>query len=628
MGGLEEQKRKAVGTTKFFFHVPKPRRTLVYLLAWSFVAGLVNRAIYGKISLGGLVVFGGADGVLLLALPALFAALLAAGFASPRDFRSAFRYYLFLAFCASILAAVGYAVGVTANRFAGFNLLVSFLVVNALVACLWFLVSFVALNAKWRSAPISLLQPFFNLAFIFLWSRISFLEAGVTMESPVIAGFKLLLATAVLLLALWSLFYVINAPAKRNLGVSAIQAAALFFAQTIRGSKDFERVLEEMGEPALMPVRAFEFKTLGGKPKALFVIPSLHFGPFGNVGGSEYPVRLSAELGQRHGTTFVWHGLVNHDFNPVDSSDYARVAAAIEKALREAEMNKNEGARTAGFFESRAGAANIAGLAFGGSGVKKNATPAFAFATVSRFPESTEDFDYGLGEALRNACGARLRAECVIADRHNCLTDGTEVSAGGEAFAEYEEAARGIAQPKQASFKLGVAAFTETGFSPQQGVGRAGIRAAVFEIGRERERERRKRYCLVLIDANNCTPAFRARAVESLKRKFGFDWVEIATSDTHSVNSLAGIYNPLPGGASGEALVKQIELAAEKALQNLEPCKAWYAESRVWLDVMGAESQSEMLSTINAIIAVAKIIAPAILVLSILLVTVALLVWK
>ncbi len=600
--------------------MPKSRRTLVYLLAWSFVAGLVNRAIYGKISLGGLVVFGGADGVLLLALPALFAALLAAGFASPRDFRNAFRYYLFLSFCASILAAVGYAAGVTANRFAGFDLLVFFLVVNALVACLWFLVSFVALNAKWRSAPISLLQPFFNLAFIFLWSRISFLEAGVTIESPVIAGLKLLLATAVLLFALWSLFYVINAPAKRNLGVNAIQAAALFFAQTIRGSKDFERVLEEMGEPALMPVRAFEFKTLGGKPKALFVIPSLHFGPFGNVGGSEYPARLSAELGQRHGTTFVWHGLVNHDFNPVESSDYALVAAAIEKALREAEKTeaKTGGARTAGFFESSAGAADVAGFAFG-SGAN-----AAAFATVSRFPESTEDFDYGLGEALRNACGARLRAECVIADRHNCLTDGTEVAAGGEAFAEYEEAARGIAPPRQAPFKLGVAAFAETGFSPPQGVGRAGIRAAVFEIGRER----RKRYCLVLIDANNCVPAFRARAVESLKRKFGFDWIEIATSDTHSVNSLAGIYNPLPGGASSEALVKQMERAVEAALRDLESCKAWYAESRVRLDVMGAESQSEMLSTINAIIAVAKIIAPAILVLSILLVTVALLVWK
>jgi len=608
--GIEDQKRKAVGTTKFFFRVPKPRKTLIYLFAWSFVAGVASRAVYGKISLGGLVVFGGADGILLLALPALFAALLAAGFASPRDFRSAFRYYLFLALSAAVLTAVCYAAGIAANRFAGFDLLVSFVVANALAAGLWFLVSFVALNAKWRAAPVSLLQPFFNLAFLFLWSKTSFLEAGVVIESPLVTAFKLLLATAVLLFALWSLFYVINAPAKRNLGVSAIQAATLFFAQTIRGSKEFEHVLEEMSEPVTVPVRVFSFKTLRGKPKALFVVPSLHYGPLGNVGGSEYPARLSAELGQRHGVTFVWHGLVNHDFNPVQSSDFQRVAQSVEAALKKAERGKP--ARTAGFFESHAASASVAGFEFG-----KN-----AFATISRHPESTEDFEYGLGEALRNACAARLGGECALADRHNCLTDATEISPGSEEFSEYERAVLAMKKPKkQSAFKLGASAVTETGFVPQQGVGRAGIRCAVFEISG-------KRYCLVLVDANNSLPEFRDEVVRMLKQKFGFYWAEIASSDTHSVNSLAGVYNPLPGSAPRAALLAEIEDAAALALRDLQPCEARYAEERVRLSVMGAESQSEMLSTINSIIAVAKILAPVILVGSILLVVAALLLWK
>jgi len=612
LGSLEDQKKKAVDSgTKFFFHVPKPRRTLIYLIACSFIAGFASRALYGNISLGGLVVFGGADGILLLALPALFAALLAAGFASPRDVRNAFRYYLFIAFAAALLAAAGYAIGVTANRFAGLDLLTSFVVVNALVASLWFVVSLVVLNAKWRAAPISLLQPFFNLAFLFLWSRTSFLEAGMFIESPVVAGIKLLLATCVLLVALWSLFYVINAPAKRNLGVSAIQASALFFAQTIHGSKEFEQILEEMGEPILAPVRSFSFKTLNGKPKALFVVPSLHFGPFGNVGGSEFPARISAELGQRHGRTFVFHGLVNHDFNPVESDDYSRVASAVEKALREAERTQNGGEKTAGFFDSSVGDANVAGFAFG----KK------AFATITRYPESTEDFDFGLGEALRADCAARFGGECAVADRHNCLTDGTEVNAGSEAFAGYEDAVRLVRQPRQTTLKLGTSALTETGFSLQQGIGRAGIRCAVFEITG-------KKYCFVLVDANNCTPAFRDEVVAALKNKFGFEWVDLLTTDTHSVNSLAGVYNPLPGGVPPSALLKQIEAAAEAAARDVEPCRAFYAETRVRIDVMGAESQSEMLSTINAIIAVAKILAPIVLVGSILLVAAALTIWK
>ncbi len=621
MGVIEEQKRKAINGTKFFFHVPRPRKTLIYLLAWSFIAGVVSRAVYGKISLGGLIVFGGADGILLLALPALFAALLAVGFAAPREvrnsFRNSFRYYLFIAFAAAVLAAIGYATGVAANRVAGFDLLTAFVVVNALVAVLWFLVSFVALNAGWRAAPISLLQPFLNLAFLYLWSRTSILEAGVTMDSPIVAGVKLLLATCVLLVALWSLFYVINAPAKRNLGVSAIQAATLFFAQSIRGSKDFEQVLEEMGEPAVAPVRVFSFTALAaggkpGKPKALFVVPSLHFGPFGNVGGSEFPARLSAEFGQRHGTAFVFHGLVNHDFNPVESSDYSRVTQSVEKALAQTKKATDKSARTAGFFESHEGSADFAGFAFGET----------VFATISRFPESTEDFDYGLGEALRNACAARFCSNaCAVADRHNCLTDGTEVTAGTTAFVEYEDAVHAAKPPKQSAFKLGVAAVTETGFTPQQGIGRAGIRAAVFEMAG-------KRYCLVLIDANNSTPEFREKTVDALKAKFGFAWAEIATSDTHSVNSFAGVYNPLPGSVPEQELSKLIVEAAGRAAEDCEPCAASYAEARVHLSVMGAESQSEMLSTINSIIAVAKILAPVVLVASIVLVSAALLIWK
>jgi putative membrane protein len=516
---------------------------------------------------------------------------------------------LFLAFAAAVLAAVAYAVGVAANRFAGFDLVVSFVLANALVACLWFVVSFVALNAGWRAVPTALLHPFFNLAFLFLWARTSFLEAGLAVESPIVTGVKLLLATAVLLVALWSLFYVINAPAKRNLGISAIQAAALFFAQTIRGSKEFEQVLEEMGEPVTAPVRAFSFETLRGKPKALFLVPSLHFGPFGNVGGSEYPARLSAELGQRHGRVFVFHGLVNHDFNPVQSSDYARAALAVEQALTRTQ--KTPPAKTAGFFDSRAGAASIAGFAFGKT----------AFASISRHPESTEDFEYGLGEALRAECARQLGSECAVADRHNCLTDRTEVKAGGEEFEEYESAARSLAPPRQGAFKLGVGVVTETGFAPPQGVGRGGIRAAVFEI-------RGKRYCLVLVDANNALPAFRDRTVAALKQEFGFEWAELATSDTHSVNSLALVYNPLPGSAPQDELLRAIKQAAALALRDLEFCRARFAEARVRLSVMGAESQSEMLSTINSIIAVAKIVAPIILIGSVVLVVAALLLWK
>jgi putative membrane protein len=94
------------------------------------------------------------------------------------------------------------------------------------------------------------------------------------------------------------------------------------------------------------------------------------------------------------------------------------------------------------------------------------------------------------------------------------------------------------------------------------------------------------------------------------------------------VNSLALVYNPLPGSAPQDELLRAIKQAAALALRDLEFCRARFAEARVRLSVMGAESQSEMLSTINSIIAVAKIVAPIILIGSVVLVVAALLLWK
>lgn len=614
---MVDQKQEALKLSKYFFSVPSYRHTLMYLLAWCFLAGFAIRLAYKPISFAAAFIYGGTEGILLLGFPAFLSAILATALLSRKELRKGFKYYSFLSLACSVLTATAYFTGLIASKAVGVDVALFVFIANGFVFIVWFLASFIALNLGWRALPISFLQPFFNIAFLFLWSKFGAIEVSFEVGSPLLALLKLFIASIILLLALWSFFFVLNAPVKRNFGVSAIQAATLFFAQALRGSKAFESVLAEMSEPVNTEVGVVFFKKKAGagagagaaRFRAVFVVPGVHCGPFGDVGGSEFPFLVSKAVEEKFSApAFVFHAPVNHDFNPVYSSDVKKLIAAVQELARTA--GKNGFCDKAGFVESRAGSASVFGLSFCGN----------AFLTLSRAPQSTEDLDYGLGAALRNA-GLKNFKECLVVDRHNSLTTGERIYAGSPEYCDYETAVKNAREPREQNFLLGVASDSLAEFTPRQGIGRMGLRVAVFEAGG-------KRACFVLVDANNARPEFRQKIVSFLKQKHGFHWVDLLTSDTHSVNSISGVFNPLPSTANQTILLKKIDAAVERALRGLEPAEASLQVKRISLNVLGAERQSELITTINSIVAVAKILAPVILVASLALVAVALLLLK
>ncbi len=622
------KKLQASSLARIFFSVPSPRLSVAYLLVVSFAAGFLSRFLYAPGGLASVFLYGGADGILLLAFPALFAAVFSTAFLSRKEFGKGFKYNVFLSLASAVLASVIYFVGLVAENFWGARVDVGLfvLVANALVFILWFVASFIAFNAGWKAFVSSFFQPFFNLSFLFLWTRFTALETSFAVENPVLGLFKLFVAAMIMLLALWAFFFIVNAPWKRNLGVSALQASTLYFAQFLRGSKDFERLLNEISESVSVPVSIFAFRksvkksvgrrvgVAGGKLKALFVVPALHFGPFGNVGGSEYPALVSRELEKRfRAPTFVFHALVNHDLNPVYSSDYVKVASVagelVEKSLKERGW-----LRKACFASASSGYSNVSSFVFGERGADAG------FASVSRAPESTDDFDYALGLALHNALLKRY-AQGVVVDRHNSLRLGgvEKIYAGSSAFEDYETVVEVLRVPNQRKrFALGVASDSLEGFSVKHGIAGMGLRVAVFRIAG-------RKHCIVLVDGNNATPEFRGKLVALLKKRFGFSFVDLFTTDTHAVNSLSAVDNPLPSLAGERALLERVEASAARAIKDLEDCEAFFASKKTSFSVLGSERESEFLATINSVIAVAKIIAPLILFASIALVVSALL---
>ncbi len=129
---------------------------------------------------------------------------------------------------------------------------------------------------------------------------------------------------------------------KKNLGVSSMDALSMFLSQWLYGEKDLEEAFEGIGEEVETLVWVGKFE--GKKNSALFVVPYIHFGPFGNLGGSEFTWQIADSLccdyaGERKHTlrhqrdVFVFHGMATHDFNPVSSGEIHNVVGACRRAI-------------------------------------------------------------------------------------------------------------------------------------------------------------------------------------------------------------------------------------------------------------------------------------------------------
>ncbi|MEW5955617.1 MAG: DUF2070 family protein [Candidatus Micrarchaeota archaeon] len=599
---MDDVKQKAVGVTDYAFQLPPYRRTAVYTIIFAAAVGVVAYALErGLAEPAAVFVFGGAEGIVLVAFPALAAAALAATAVSRKEFRKGFRRFSFIAllcavvYSASLLATIALAAGGLATKFFEHAALV--VVANALALVIWFLASFVVMNYGKKSFLLSVFHPLLNLAFLVIWQGYGVVAPSIEVGSPWVGFVRMLFAALIMMFALGALFFVINAPAKRNFGISSVQATALFLAQWHSGEKGLEEVLAEMGEKAQTYVGVASFKTLKGRQKAVFVAPYVHFGPMGNIGGSEFPFLLAESVEKHSGApALVFHTTAYHDFNPVYSSSARQLSKEINDLVDSAKKFDDRAA----FVSAGRRGCSIAGMAFG-----KN-----CFLTLSRAPLATDDIELALGLALVNKAKSRGFENVLLFDRHNSKAPGGAVDVGNKTFYCYEDAVEALSprEAAQKKFRLGVSHDPLHDFTCEDGIGKAGLKVALFDAGG-------RKTCFVLLDANNCLPAFRQAVRDALKR-FGFDFCDLMTTDTHAVNKNAAD-NPLGTKQKHVKLLSAIEAAVERAVSDLEPCKAAFAVKRIELEVLGARRSSELLSTVNSVVAVLKILAPTIFVASI-----------
>ncbi|MFW5919181.1 MAG: DUF2070 family protein [archaeon] len=377
---------------------------------------------------------------------------------------------------------------------------------------------------------------------------------------------------------------VIDRPWKRSLGISALDFVEGFIGHVAEGSNELEEFFENIGEEALVPVTVLAFRRQDGTEKARFVLPMIHPGPMGEIGGGNFPKRVAE---QAEGLAFPPHATAGHDFNLVTEREIDTIIDAADRAFDRIEYDE----RASKSVRVQEGEAKLLGQAFGDD----------VLLVTTFAPNFADDVEYAVG--LSAAAEARSGGfdDVLLVDAHNCndgLTPGDlgHVVPGSTRSFDVMQAsgvaAAGLADADRDPLKLGTA-WEKTDWTPEEGIGPLGVRVAVLDVDGQTT-------AYVLVDGNNMGPGVRDRIVETVGDRV--DEMEVMTTDTHIVNTVQS-ENQVGGEIDVDRLATLIDDLVGRALEDREPVEAGMASERAQVTVFGNDRTETLASHANAAIA-------------------------
>jgi putative membrane protein len=413
---------------------------------------------------------------------------------------------------------------------------------------------FVVFNAvssvnRERMFAASLLQPLLGVVpFLVFWAGIG-PPVAVTVSvvaflfSSVVIGFA----------ASYGFFHLLNRMGKQAVGLQSVTLFRAFMLNWVSNlNEPFEELLEKLGEEREVEVSLMRFGS--SRTKTVVVVPSVHPGPFKNIGSSLLPAMLKADLEKEFRcVACVPHGLFGHEYDLASQLQNRKVIADVEECLRSLESQDQDASP---FVTVNNGVATACCQVFGKS----------AFISFTLAPNTIEDLPEELGGFVREEAEKRGLDVCVVVNAHNSIDRTAEMQ---ESLASLKDVATKCLDEalslKQSSFQVGVASVLPREFSLEDGMGSGGITVFVVKSGEQKA-------AYVVIDGNNMISGLRERILSSLP-SMGIDEGEIFTTDTHAVSALVlneQGYHPVGEAIDSEKLISYIRDATRSALANME----------------------------------------------------------
>jgi putative membrane protein len=386
---------------------------------------------------------------------------------------------------------------------------------------------------------------------------------------------------------------VIDRPWERSLGVSMLDFLRGFIGH-IEGTRELEDFFEQLGQEAIVPVTVLSFRRPDGTEKARWILPMIHPGPMGEIGGGNFPERVAART---EGLAFPPHATAGHDFNLVTEREVDTVLDAVDRAADRITYSR---AATRS-VRIQSGEAKLLGQAFDDD----------ALLVSTYAPGFADDVEYAVG--LSAAAEARTTGldTVLLVDAHNSNNglDGADlghVTPGSKRSFDMIEAAgdagHRLTTAPRYDLELGVA-WDPTPWTPVDGIGPLGVRVSVVTVDDQTT-------AYVLVDGNNMEPGLRDRIIDRVADRA--DDCEVMTTDTHIVNTVEAD-NQVGAALDGEELARLVSDLVDEALADREPVSAGMATERAEVTVFGNDRTETLASHANAVVSLGGALAGAVI---------------
>ncbi|WP_292886970.1 DUF2070 family protein [Methanobrevibacter sp. UBA212] len=585
------------GLSKFITTLPKTKYSIIGMMIISFLIGSTYYII--DLSPGqGIIqdfIYGGLFGFVVLGISSIMSgALDQQVISSLHGINLKIKHSMFLSGLSMTILGIFVLLGCIISRLIHVDIFVN----SMIFACVLIygfntLVFWATSKVRFSVAAITgFIQPVLIIA---MYISISFLFIDTSFMGPVIFQIilKAFVASIIFVIAIYAFITVIASPFKKNLGIGVLDLLSLFIAHMNEGSNSLEGLFENMSEAIDTIVTFVSFKSENGI-KALFISPSVHPGPLGDLGGSNMPTLLANKFDC---FTMVAHGPSTHDFNPIAVSEIDKIENSIRKGLERVEYSEN----ASKFIRYNSEKANI-GVQFFNEGM----------VILSTFaPEAVDDIEFGVGLTMmaqsRNHCNVK---DSVIVDCHNSFTaESGEVLPGNSEVFQLIDVID-LIEPEQEKYDIKIGCHSDNmgDLDKNEGVGESGIKTMIIEVGNQRT-------AYVLFDANNMEIGFRQEIIDAVS-DLEIDEIEVMTTDTHTVNTISRGYNPI-GIVKRAEIIEYARASIIEAIKDIEKVEVGTGTNKIKnLNTFGPKNSTELISTISSVVAVSKIIAPVLLITS------------
>ena len=592
------ESERIMGLSKYILTLPGTTFSVASMVVLSFILGCIVSAIQPSAHHSILynVVYGGAAGFLIFGLTSIMSGAVTQPMINSLEGRHMkMKQSMFLSLLSMLIVGFVYLVGSLISSFSIYSYTIDALVYGSVIIfAIRILVLWGTSNINFfKSLPAAATQPTLIISMVIVIVSLTSITTNIGYFSILALLIKIIIASLILVVAIYSFVVIIESPMKRNLGVGGLELLSLFLAHVTEGSNALEGLFEDMGEPIDTIIGITAFKGKDGL-KAIFLSPSVHPGPVGNIGGGNMPTIL-ANIFETF--TMVSHGPSTHDFNPVSTKEVYKIGDVVKNTLKSMTYSN----KASKFFRVQSGNAKIGAQFFDNN--------LMLLATMA--PVGFDDMDFGVGLAIINLAKARTGADnVVLVECHNAFQgDGGRILPGNKEVFELMDATEKLKKSDdQNKLRVGIANDPMDDVTKEEGVGESGVKVMIIDVDNQKTG-------YVLLDSNNMVIGFRERIINQLK-KLGLDEAEIMTSDTHFVNALSGGHNPV-GQKSQDIIFGKVVECAKNAMEDLEDVTVACEVSKIKdLKTLGPTHATELVTTISSIVAVSKIFAPLIFIIA------------